>query len=128
MNVDDANYFDHVLQVAMDFSAGAMSAVVAKSSSAPMERIKLLLQTQHINRYIIKPYTGIIDCGKRIYVEEGISAFWRGNLANIYRYVPANAMSFAFKDGFRRLWKWVHTPQNVRKGRRRRRNNNNNNN
>ena len=38
MNVDDANYFDHVLQVVIDFSAGAMSAIVAKSSSAPILR------------------------------------------------------------------------------------------
>jgi len=44
------------------------------------------------------PYKGIVDCTVRTYAEEGLLAFWRGNLANVIRYFPTQALNFAFKD------------------------------
>ncbi len=90
-------------QLSGELIAGAASAVIARTASAPIERIKLLLQTQHINKQLSRPYKGLFDCAGRIYNEEGIKAFWRGNLANIYRYTPTNAMNFAFKDFYKRV-------------------------
>merc|ERR1719232_1634100 len=29
---------------------------------------------------------------------EGIASFWRGNMANVIRYFPTQALNFAFKD------------------------------
>jgi solute carrier family 25 (adenine nucleotide translocator) protein 4/5/6/31 len=104
---------ESLLQVTKDLSAGTVAAIASKSVAAPIERIKLLLQTQHINKSVKVPYSGLADCARRIYVEEGFFAFWRGNLANLYRYVPANAMNFAFKDAFRRLWRTIHIPRSV---------------
>lgn len=43
-------------------------------------------------------YKGIWDCFESILYQEGALAFWRGNLANIYRYFPTNAFNFAFKQ------------------------------
>lgn len=31
---------------------------------------------------------GIVDCFKRVFVEEGVASFWRGNWANVIRYFP----------------------------------------
>jgi solute carrier family 25 (adenine nucleotide translocator) protein 4/5/6/31 len=43
-----------------DFLAGGISGALAKTIAAPIERVKLLLQTQHTNPKLIdRPYTGI---------------------------------------------------------------------
>ena len=44
--------------------------------------------------------TGIMDAFVRISKEQGITAFWRGNLANVIRYFPTQALNFAFKDKY----------------------------
>lgn len=36
----------------------------------------------------------------RVYRDQGLLSFWRGNLANVYRYFPSQAMNFAFKDKY----------------------------
>ena len=81
--------------------AGGVSGIAAKTAAAPLDRIKLLMQTQKINRAITKPYTSSWNCAVRVYAEEGLSSFWRGNLANVYRYFPSQALNFAFKDQFK---------------------------
>jgi len=50
------------------------------------------------------PYKGIIDCFARVSREEGVSQLWRGNLANVLRYFPTQALNFAFKDQIKRLF------------------------
>jgi len=51
------------------------------------------------------PYTGVLDCTKRILSEEGVVPFWRGNLANCLRYFPTQALNFAFKDKIKAQFK-----------------------
>lgn len=86
----------------LNFLAGGTSGAVAKTCTAPIERVKLLIQTQDANPMIIsgevKRYTGIVDCFTRVAAEQGIGAFWRGNFTNIIRYFPTQAFNFAFKD------------------------------
>ena len=48
-------------------------------------------------------FTGIIDCFVRIPKEQGFLAFWRGNLANVIRYFPTQALNFAFKDKYKQV-------------------------
>jgi len=89
-----------------DFAAGGISAAVSKTAVAPIERVKLLLQVQAISKQIAadKQYKGIIDCFVRIPKEQGFSAFWRGNLANVIRYFPTQALNFAFKDKYKQVF------------------------
>ncbi|CAL1263792.1 unnamed protein product [Larinioides sclopetarius] len=47
---------------------------------------------------------GIIDCFVRIPKEQGIVSFWRGNLANVIRYFPTQALNFAFKDKYKQVF------------------------
>ena len=70
------------------FLKGGISATISKTAVAPIERIKLLLQVQATSTQITDPYKGIIDCATRVYKDQGITAFWRGNTANIIRYFP----------------------------------------
>lgn len=51
-----------------------------------------------------EPYKGIGDCFKRVIAEEGVTSLWRGNLANVLRYFPTQALNFAFKDQFKRMF------------------------
>merc|ERR1712070_557776 len=80
----------------------------AKTCTAPIERVKLLIQTQDANPKIIsgevKRYTGIGDCFVRVYQEQGLKAFWRGNLTNCIRYFPTQAFNFAFKDSIKAMF------------------------
>jgi len=88
--------------------AGGVSGAVAKTCTAPIERVKLLIQTQDANPKIISGeiprYTGIANCFTRVAAEQGIGAFWRGNLTNIIRYFPTQAFNFAFKDSIKALF------------------------
>jgi len=107
------------LSFAKDFIAGGVSAAVSKTAVAPIERVKLLLQVQHASKQIAadKRYKGIVDAFVRIPQEQGMMAYWRGNLANVIRYFPTQALNFAFKDVYKQIfmsgvdkktqfWKW----------------------
>jgi len=89
-----------------DFVAGGISAAISKTAVAPIERVKLLLQVQHVSKQIAvdQRYKGIIDCFVRIPKEQGFLAFWRGNLANVIRYFPTQALNFAFKDKYKQVF------------------------
>merc|ERR1712141_873458 len=51
-----------------------------------------------------RPYNGVLDCTKRVLKTEGIIPFWRGNLANVLRYFPTQALNFAFKDSIKAMF------------------------
>lgn len=87
----------------LDFMIGGVSAAVSKTLVAPIERVKLLLQVQDSNKNIApeKRYKGIGDCFSRVAAEQGIGSFWRGNLANVIRYFPTQALNFACKDFYK---------------------------
>lgn len=89
--------------VFIDFMAGGISGALAKTLAAPIERVKLLLQTQEANKRLDgRKYTGIIDCFTRCIKEEGVVSLWRGNWANVIRYFPTQAINFSVKDALNR--------------------------
>nr|AIW62463.1 ATP/ADP translocase [Scytodes thoracica] len=97
--------FDPV-SFAKDFLAGGVAAAISKTAVAPIERVKLLLQVQHVSKQIAvdKQYKGMIDCFVRIPREQGFLSYWRGNLANVIRYFPTQALNFAFKDKYKQVF------------------------
>merc|ERR1712227_682139 len=44
------------------------------------------------------------NCFVRVYSEQGLGAFWRGNGVNVIRYFPTQAFNFAFKDTIKALF------------------------
>jgi len=93
-------------KVLKDFVLGGTSGAIAKTIAAPIERVKLLLQTQENNPKLRDnpykgtphPTPGIVDCFSRCIKEEGFASLWRGNLANVIRYFPTQAINFSTKD------------------------------
>lgn len=99
----------------LDFALGGISGAIAKTCTAPIERVKLIIQTQDANPKIksgeVPRYTGIGNCFTRVYQEQGLAAFWRGNVTNVIRYFPTQAFNFAFKDQIKALFPKV-SPKN----------------
>jgi solute carrier family 25 (adenine nucleotide translocator) protein 4/5/6/31 len=92
----------------VDFVLGGVSGAVAKTLTAPIERIKLVIQTQDANPKIrsgeVPRYQGMMDCGSRIIKEQGFKRFWDGNFTNCIRYFPTQAFNLAFKDTFKNMF------------------------
>ncbi|KAI9027000.1 mitochondrial ADP/ATP translocator [Hyaloraphidium curvatum] len=110
---------DSATSFAVDFLMGGVSAAVSKTAAAPIERVKLLIQNQDEmikQGRLDRPYKGITECFTRTIRNEGFPSLWRGNLANVIRYFPTQALNFAFKDKYKRMfgfnkdrdgyWKW----------------------
>jgi solute carrier family 25 (adenine nucleotide translocator) protein 4/5/6/31 len=96
------------LGFAENFLLSGVAAAVSKTAAAPIERVKLLVQNQGemLKQGILtEPYKGVIDCTKKTMASEGVGAFWRGNMANVIRYFPTQALNFAFKDTVKAIFK-----------------------
>jgi len=94
--------------IMLDFLAGGVSGAVSKTVTAPIERVKLIIQTQDSNPAIrsgeVPRYTGIGNCFTRVASEQGVGAFWRGNFTNCIRYFPTQAFNLAFKDSIKSMF------------------------
>jgi solute carrier family 25 (adenine nucleotide translocator) protein 4/5/6/31 len=90
----------------LDLAAGGVSGGISKTVVAPIERVKLLLQVQGASTQIAKDkqYKGIVDCFTRVSKEQGVMSLWRGNTANVIRYFPTQALNFAFKDIYKKIF------------------------
>lgn len=90
-----------------DLMVGAVMGGMAHTVVAPVERAKLLLQTQDSNMVVMDGkhprYKGLLDCITRIAKNEGVLSLWRGNVSSVLRYYPSLIINFAFKDFYRVL-------------------------
>jgi len=91
-----------------NFMLSGVAAAVSKTAAAPIERVKLLVQNQDEmikQGRLAEPYKGVVDCVQKTLRTEGVLPFWRGNLANVLRYFPTQALNFAFKDTIKAMFK-----------------------
>jgi len=101
-----------------NFMLAGVAAGVSKTAAAPIERIKLLVQNQDEmikQGRLDRPYNGVVDCFKRVLASEGVYPLWRGNLANVIRYFPTQALNFAFKDSIKAVFATPKDASNQRK-------------
>ncbi|KAG0169842.1 ADP/ATP carrier protein aac3 [Apophysomyces sp. BC1034] len=86
---------------------GGISVTVSKTAAAPIERVKLLIQSQDEmikQGRLTSPYRGVFDCFSRTIKNEGKLSLWRGNTVNVLRYFPNQALNFAFNDIFKHMF------------------------
>jgi hypothetical protein len=95
--------------IILQLLAGGVSGAVTKTATAPLERVKILLQLQGMKCAEGQPpkYKGIIHTLRVTAQEEGIRGWFKGNGANVLRVVPVYALKFMFNDSFKNL---VRTP------------------
>eukprot|EP00899_Mesostigma_viride_P003093 jgi/Mesvir1/12785/Mv22838-RA.1 len=88
-------------------AAGALSGALAATLVAPLDRIRILLQTQWPpERPGDKPkYRGIVRGLARVVREEGWRGLYRSNGANVARVVPAAVVQLLVYDQVRHMWK-----------------------
>jgi solute carrier family 25 (adenine nucleotide translocator) protein 4/5/6/31 len=108
MSNNNTSFTDKLVALGKDWLTGGIAAAISKTTVAPIERVKLLLQTQDANPRImsgeIPRYTGVVNCFSRVAKEQGIGSLWRGNMANVIRYFPTQAFNFAFKDTIKKIF------------------------
>uniref|UniRef100_A0A7S0MXV0 ADP,ATP carrier protein n=1 Tax=Pyramimonas obovata TaxID=1411642 RepID=A0A7S0MXV0_9CHLO len=86
-------------------AAGGAAGAMARTASAPLDRIKLLFQVQAVSTSGVKSdaYTGVWQSFRKIYAEEGLLAFWKGNGTNLIRIVPYSSTQLSANDFYKRL-------------------------
>jgi len=96
------SFADQAKQLGSDLLVGGTIGAISKTIMAPVERVKLLMQTQDSNPAVIsgkvERYKSIGDCFSRVKGEQGMIAFWRGNWVNCLRYAPQQGSALAFND------------------------------
>ncbi|KAJ1550361.1 carnitine transporter [Cladochytrium tenue] len=80
--------------------AGGFSAIPTTIVTTPMERVKVVLQTQGTDGTARK-YNGMLDAGRAMYREGGLGSLYRGTVATLARDVPGSAAYFV-------AYEWVY--------------------
>lgn len=84
------------------FVCGGAAGAIARTTVAPIDRIKILMQTAHIQGTEAK-YRSIMGTARQIIANEGVGRLWRGNLTNCLRVVPHTAIQFSSYERFKLL-------------------------
>lgn len=95
-------------EIILDVVISGGSALVAKTVIAPIERMKLMHQTQASNVSIRtqqhRQMTGIFQTIKDIVQHQGFFALWRGHSATLLKYIPLQVLTFTFHSKLKRLF------------------------
>jgi solute carrier family 25 phosphate transporter 23/24/25/41 len=80
--------------------AGGVAGAVSRTSTAPLDRIKVFLQVH--GRSCPATSSGIVGCVRSMVLEGGVLSMWRGNGINILKIAPESALKFmAYEQGKR---------------------------
>jgi solute carrier family 25 (mitochondrial phosphate transporter), member 23/24/25/41 len=77
--------------------AGAIAGAVSRTCTAPLDRLRVLLQVQTrtvVEATFIQRCQLILHSVKQIYMDGGIKSFWRGNGVNVIKIIPESATRF----------------------------------
>jgi solute carrier family 25 protein 16 len=83
----------------VSFISGGIAGTTAKTTIAPLERVKILFQIRH-HLYI---FTGIGSTLVKISKNEGFWALWKGNIATVTRIFPYAAIQFMTYEKYKRF-------------------------
>ncbi|XP_077238687.1 thylakoid ADP,ATP carrier protein, chloroplastic-like isoform X2 [Tasmannia lanceolata] len=93
------------------FAAGAIAGAAAKTLTAPLDRVKLLMQCivqTHGVRFVEGTTTkgiGFIEAITLIGKEEGIKGYWKGNLPQVIRIIPYSAVQLFAYETYKKLFR-----------------------
>ncbi|KAK4432287.1 putative envelope ADP,ATP carrier protein, chloroplastic [Sesamum alatum] len=89
------------------FAAGAIAGAFAKTVIAPLDRVKLLMQTHGLRagQDSAKKGIGFIEALTLIGKEEGTKGYWKGNLPQVIRVIPYSAVQLFAYESYKKLFK-----------------------
>lgn len=90
-----------VVYMAKSFLAGGVAGMCAKTTTAPLDRLKILLQAQNVHYVNYSVLSGF----KAIYRKEGLRGYFKGNGAMMVRIFPYAAIQFMSYEQYKRLLK-----------------------
>lgn len=82
---------------------GGVAGATARSFVAPIDRVKILMQTQQLITKDGKTYNSVAQSLRHIMQNEGILKLWRGNGVNCIRVFPYAATQFVSYDKYKYL-------------------------
>lgn len=91
-------------QAAM-FVAGAAAGALAKTSTAPLDRVKLMMQVRGVQASSDKKVLSLMDAILKIGKEEGVGGYWKGNLPQVIRVIPYSAVQLFAYETYKRILK-----------------------
>ncbi|KZV39614.1 thylakoid ADP,ATP carrier protein, chloroplastic [Dorcoceras hygrometricum] len=88
------------------FAAGAVAGSASKTVTAPLDRIKLLMQTHglRVGQESAKKGIGFIEAFILIGKEEGLKGYWKGNLPQVIRVIPYSAAQLFAYEAYKKLF------------------------
>lgn len=87
------------------FIAGSVSL----SNPLDLVRFRMQVMPELMQRGFLKErYNGLWDCLLRVRKEEGVRAFWKGNLSNMLRILPSETLIFWIKELFQKTFHYHH--------------------
>eukprot|EP00930_Biecheleria_cincta_P017152 TRINITY_DN13714_c0_g1_i1.p1 TRINITY_DN13714_c0_g1~~TRINITY_DN13714_c0_g1_i1.p1 ORF type:complete len:476 (+),score=64.53 TRINITY_DN13714_c0_g1_i1:125-1552(+) len=108
IRVGDAhNHSACVSSASLVFAAGAISGVVSRTLTAPLDRIKVILQAGNakgLDSHAMLQIPGsstsnrLMGAARAIMKDGGIKAFWQGNGTNVIKVMPESAVRFFVYD------------------------------
>ncbi|KAH7843855.1 hypothetical protein Vadar_021396 [Vaccinium darrowii] len=88
------------------FAAGAIAGAAAKTVTAPLDRIKLIMQTHGLRagQEGAKKAIGFVEAFALIGNQEGVKGYWKGNLPQVIRVIPYSAVQLFAYDTYKKLF------------------------
>ncbi|XP_050381876.1 probable envelope ADP,ATP carrier protein, chloroplastic [Argentina anserina] len=88
------------------FCAGAVAGAVAKSVTAPLDRIKILMQTHgvRVGQASAKKAISFVEAITLIGKEEGLKGYWKGNLPQVIRIIPYSAVQLFAYEAYKKFF------------------------
>lgn len=93
-----------------DFCCGTIAGWLQVIVGQPFDIIKVRIQAQSP----IKPqYSGTIDCAKKIYLNEGLFAFYRGTMSPLVGVGACVSIQFAANEACKRVFRKIQKKDNL---------------
>ncbi|XP_014255125.1 ADP/ATP translocase 1-like isoform X2 [Cimex lectularius] len=88
----------------VNFVSSGLAAALSKTATAPLERVKLILQTGALKSEnpALKKH-GLYQTVRYLVIKQGFLALWRGNTLTVAKAVPSQALLFSFQDFYRHI-------------------------
>ncbi|KAJ3088421.1 hypothetical protein HK102_008792 [Quaeritorhiza haematococci] len=78
------------------FVAGGIAGAISRTATAPLDRIRVILQTQTFPSPTKNsgPFSNVLSAFRAVYNSGGLRAFYRGNGLNVVKIIPESALKF----------------------------------